>query len=355
MKCAVLTASEKLVIEEREVPVVGPFDVLIAVEVCGVCRTDRKAFVMGQRDLTLPRVLGHEIVGRIVELGNQVKNHQAGELVQVFPGVTCGSCEYCLTGLDHLCDKMQIIGFHLDGGFAEYLCIRGQGSEPPNLSRVPETLDPRSASLTEPLACSINMSKRLNMGEAETVLIIGAGPLGILNAQLASVLGARNIIIAEPLKARRVIAAKVSDCQLDSNEQTAEQVLELTHGRGADVVIPCASGSAPFRLALQTAAKRGRVGFFSGLTDISELTGHVLNSIHYRELTLTGSYGCSSAGNHEALGLLASGRVSMNDIPSRDISWSELPTFLRCLEPTEQSQLSGHVFTFFLPSQKASE
>ena len=343
MKCAVLTSNKKLQIIEREYPVCGPYDVIVAVETCGVCRADRKAFNTGQRDLIMPRVLGHEIVGHVHQIGAKVTDLSIGDRVQVSPGIFCGSCEYCLKGDDHLCNQMRIIGFHLDGGFAQFLHVPWNGCQSTILNKIPSHLDSKSAALTEPLACSLNLQKRLIMSNAQTVVIFGAGPLGLLSAQLAHSLGAERIVIVEPMASRRALAARFSDCQLDFNEHTVSQIAALTHNRGADVVLPCCPGNASLIMALQVTAKRGRIGFFSGLTDEADITNSALNSIHYRELTMVGAYGCSSADNREALAILASGKVNTADMPSADISWSQLPQVLSHLEPYE------HIFTYFNP------
>jgi L-iditol 2-dehydrogenase len=146
------------------------------------------------------------------------------------------------------------------------------------------------------------------------------------------------------LENRRRIAARFSDCQFDFNEQTIPLLMEFTHGRGADAILPCCPGNAPFLMGLNIAAKRGKLGFFSGLTDrTASITNSALNIIHYRELTVTGAYGCSSAHVREALDLLAAHKVSMEGVPSLDISWQELPVILSRLEPSE------HIITFFNP------
>ena len=343
MKSAILVSSGALEIIEQESPVCGPFDVILAIEVCGVCRTDRKAFNIGQRDLRLPRILGHEVVGTVQEIGREVTGFRPGERVQVSPGVFCGSCDYCVSGLDHLCDDMRIIGFHLDGGFAELLLVPGNEHAPAVLNKVPAGLDSRTAALTEPLACCLNLQQRLSLESAETVVIFGAGPLGILSAGLARFMGAQKIVIIEPMENRRALAAPFSDRQFDFDARTKAQILEFTGGRGADVVLSCCPGNAPFLMGLEIASKRGRIGFFSGLTDTVGITNTALNTIHYREITVAGSYGCSSSDNREALELLASGKISVAEAPSLDISWMELPETLSRLEPFE------HIFTYFVP------
>ena len=338
MKCAVLTSIGKLEIIERDVPETGSFGILITVEICGVCRTDRKAFFMGQRDLRMPGVLGHEIIGRVKETGARVLSVKPGDRVQVFPGVVCGECEYCKAGADNLCSELQIIGFHLDGGFSELLYLPGNAG----LNIIPENTDAKAAALAEPLACCLNMQKRMNIGEAESVVVFGAGPLGNLSAQLAHALGAKKVIMVEPCESRRKFAEGYSDYQLDFNDRTASHLSDITGGKGAGAVLLCCPGSAPFEMGLFAAAKRAEIGFFSGLTEKSISTA-AINLIHYKELTVIGGYGCTQKDNRNALELLTSGRISVKGAPANTISWRELEKNLREPEPTE------NIFTYFRP------
>jgi len=341
MKCAVMASFKGLEITEREETLCGHNDVIVAVKVCGVCRTDRKMFNMGHRDLILPRVLGHEIVGIVKEIGANVTGFQYGDRVQISPGVFCSSCEYCISGVDHLCDKMRIIGFHLDGGFTELLRVPIISNSTPILNKIPSSLDYESACLTEPLACSINMQKRMDLGTAESMVIFGGGPLGVLNVQLARFLGVRRIAVVEPMESRRKFISHLSDCSFDFDYKTTQNLLEFSKGRGVDAVISCCSSSSAFQMGLEIAAKRSRIGFFSGITDNVDIPNSALNIIHYKELYVIGSYGCSLSDNKEALALLATERISTMGAPSLNISWRELPENLTRLYPQES------VFTFF--------
>ena len=346
MKAAVLDSVGELRIEERELSSLRDHDVLVAIRVCGVCRTDRKSFLIGQRDLHPPRILGHEIAGVVQEVGPQVANHKAGDRVQVYPGIACGSCVNCLAGHDHLCDEMQIIGFHSDGGFAEYLLVEESvdyPTKPSVLNKLPDNLSFRIASLAEPVACSLNLLLRMNLDRAKYCVILGAGPLGIITAQLVRANSSASLAIVEPHAARRQIAAAFSDAQFDAGGQTIQQLLEFTNGQGADLIIPCCPGNEAFQLSLQLAAKRAEIGFFSGLTDTSSIPNQLLNTIHYRELSVIGSYGCSSSDVKGALGLLAAGALDIDRLPVLDISWDELPGNLA------DTSAQDHIFTFFWP------
>lgn len=343
LKCAILTKPETLEITQRPLPICNEYDVVVKVDTCGVCRTDRKAFSMGQRDLVLPRILGHEITGTVARIGSKVTSFAVGNRVQVAPGLFCGECCYCTEGLDHLCQKIQIIGFHLDGGFCQYIHIPGKDREPVILNELPADLDMETASLTEPLACCINLQKRLALEEAKYIVIFGAGPLGILSAMLARVVSKAKIIMIESHPHRLKIASQYCDYPLSTKKNVLNDVKEITKGVGADVVIPCCPGNEAFLMGLSLAAKRGRFGFFSGLVAQEGFPGAILNLGHYRELEIIGAYGCSLRHNREALKLLASRKVDVRDIASLTVSWQELPRILSQLKP------DNHIFTYFKP------
>jgi len=338
MKCAVLAKPKTLEIIDKPPPELTPNEVLLDIIVCGVCRTDRKCFSLGQRDLVMPRVLGHEIIGRAASVGEYVTGVNTGDIVHVHPGVFCGKCAYCKDGNDHLCDQMRIIGFHLDGGFSEQTLVSGK-----LLNKAPAGIDALNASLAEPLACSFNIQKRMEINKAETMVIFGAGPLGILSAQLARHLGAKQIAIVEPADSRRRIAERFCDFVTGFGTDTEKQILDWAKGRTVDAVLPCCPGNDPFTLGVRLLSKRGRMGFFSGLTDTAPVPNAALNNIHYGELSVIGSYGCSLSDCKYALELLGAGICGIKGAPYKEISWEGLPETLSNTDPQE------NIFTFFKP------
>ena len=325
LKAALLKGLEELILENRPIPDCGPGEVLVQLRVCGICRTDMKCLSQGQRDLRLPRILGHEIAGTVVQTGSGVASVSKGDRVQVAPGIPCGTCSYCLRGQDNLCDSMQIMGFHLNGGFAEYVLVPAAGVNNGVLQAVPEELSLSEAALTEPLACCVNMQKSLRVNKEDQLLIIGAGPLGVLNAKLAKAKGVRKIILLEEKEERLKKAENFElDYLLDTRKRNMpEEVMRITQGRGADVVIPCCPGTEPFSQGINFLAKRGRLGFFSGLTGGS-FPEKDLNLIHYKELLVVGAYGCSVGHNREALSLMAEGLIEVKNMITRRISLTEV-------------------------------
>ncbi|MFA4885628.1 MAG: zinc-dependent dehydrogenase [Desulfotomaculaceae bacterium] len=326
MKAALLEGIKTLKITEVETPKCKNGEVLIKVGACGLCRTDMKAYNQGQRDLRLPRILGHEITGTVSETGAGVAHFKTGDRVQVSPGLPCGRCFYCLGGLHQMCDSVQIMGFHYDGGFAEYVLVPANGINHGVLNKIPAHLSLQEAALTEPLACSVNMQETARVGLGDVVVIFGAGPLGILNARLARARGAGPVILVE-VNEERLASAENRDFDYRVNALTASpvnKIMEMTGGRGADVVIPCCPSPKNIDEGLTMLAKKGRFGFFSGLVQESKAPSPDLNMIHYKELSVFGAYGCSAQHNRTALALLASGAIKVKDMITRIIGLDEL-------------------------------
>ncbi|NQE45798.1 L-threonine 3-dehydrogenase [ANME-1 cluster archaeon GoMg2] len=328
MKAAVLVGIEDLEIVDIDIPSCSPGDILIRVEACAICKTDVKMFHVGHRDLKLPRVLGHEVAGTIVEVGAEVVDtFESGDRVQVAPGLTCGSCPFCVSGVPNMCDCMKILGFHRDGGFAEYMLVPANGVRNGCVNKIPPSLSFEVASLAEPLACCINAQTLCRIRPDDTVAIIGAGPIGHLNAQLARLLGASKVIIVEKSPQRIEFAERnnIADVIIDSRENDIVDVIrEETNNSGVDVVIPaCADPEVPVQ-GLKMLNKRGRIVFFSGLPYGYENICFDHNQIHYKEIQIFGAYGCTSEQNREAVRLLSAGRLKVKYLITHRITLHEL-------------------------------
>ena len=180
---------------DAPVPEPGAGEALIRVSVTGLCRTDLKIVRHGHRDLTLPRVPGEEVVGEIVALGSDATAFAPGDRVYVYPGVWCGECPSCRLGAENLCRQMRIMGFHRDGGFAEYVAAPLQ-----SLIRVPEGLGDEEAVFAEPLSCCLNALELGRVGEGDVLGVWGAGPAGTLLSRAGALRGAR-VVVVEPERA----------------------------------------------------------------------------------------------------------------------------------------------------------
>ncbi|MDH3360069.1 MAG: alcohol dehydrogenase catalytic domain-containing protein [Desulfobulbaceae bacterium] len=290
------------------IPQPGPGEVLLKVEVTGLCRTDLKIIEVGHRDLVMPRVPGEEVVGEICAIGADVPGFADGQRVYVYPGTSCEKCPPCLAGAGNLCKSMQIMGFHRDGGFAEYVVAPAQ-----SLIHVPENLTPDQAVFAEPLSCCLNAIELSRLQADETICIWGGGPAGLLLSRAALAKGAVPTII-EPNSKRREF----------SNSLPAVPANEMY-----DVCIIAVGDMAAYQEAIDHLKPRGRLIVFSGLPKDDYELACDFNKLHYLEQTIVGAYGCSYRHGEEALALLAAGKVKVDDMVSHRMELWDLKEALR--------------------------
>ena len=325
MKAAILKAPGNLVLAETAMPLCPAGGLIVKTQACSICTTDVKMFYHGQRDLVYPRILGHEIAGLVAESRAPDAIFKPGNRVQIAPGVNCGGCLACHRGADNQCDRIGIFGFNHDGGFAEYLAVPPQSVRYGGINLIPEGLSFEEAALAEPLASCLNGQQLAGVAEGDTVLIIGAGPLGLLHAMLARVRGAACILVAEPLPSRIKMAcpAKI-DRIIDLNcEDIEETVKQETARRGIDVIILACREAVAYPLP-KLLAPGGRICLFSGLPEDSAKFPLDANLVHYREITIVGAYGSTAAQNSAALGLIASGEVPVAWLITKRLSLGEI-------------------------------
>lgn len=325
MKAAILKAPGHLVLEEVARPACPEGGLLVKTGACSICRTDAKMYKRGHRDLAYPRILGHEVAGMVVESDATASLFKAGDRVQIFPGICCGTCPPCRRGADNQCQHIGIIGFSHDGGFAEYLSLPPQSVTAGGVNLLPAGLSYEEAALAEPLASCLNGQQLANVARGDSVLILGAGPIGLLHAMLARDREASRILVAECLPSRLKTAKPVSiDRIIDiEKESLAAVVPQETGGQGVDVIlVACAEADVSSLPALL--APRGRLCLFSGLPPEKAETLFDANLIHYRELTIVGAYGSTAAQNSAALELVASGRLPIGQLITRRLPLDEI-------------------------------
>ena len=306
MKAAILEKPGRLEIRDIRSPDCPAGGVRVKVKSCGICSSDAKMVAQGHRALNYPRIPGHEIAGVIEQ--SRTNTFKEGDRIQIAPGLRCGKCSYCLKGMDNLCPIREILGFTYDGGFAQYIAIPLEGATVGSLNIIPENINDADATLAEPLACCINAQSKINITENDTVLIIGAGPLGLLHALVAKHKGVKHILISEPQTHRRKIALHGwAHTVIDpGTEGITEKVMAATRNKGVDALIFACSQVSLNEVFMKLLAPAGRVSMFSGISSQLSPGRMDYNQIHYHEFFISGSYGCTVEQNRNALELISS-------------------------------------------------
>lgn len=317
MKVARFYAPGDVRIEDAAEPSPGPGEVKIAVRACSTCGTDLKIFRHGHHRIDPPRVMGHEIAGEIAELGEGTAGWAVGDRVQVIAAIPCGTCAECRRGRMTVCPNQESMGYQYDGAFANYLVVPAKVLAVDGLNRIPDGVGFAEASVAEPLACVLNGQELARVGAGDDVVVVGSGPIGCLHVRLARARGAGRVFLVELSRERLdraagLVAPDEAVCAQDGD--VVDQILKLTEGRGADVVITAAASGKAQEQALQYAARQGRISLFGGLPQDAPTITLDSNLVHYRELTVVGANGSSPAHNARALDLIATGAVPVSDL-----------------------------------------
>jgi L-iditol 2-dehydrogenase len=288
--------------------------VLLRVTACGICGTDVRTFFNGDRRISPPWVLGHEISGEVSEIGPAAAAEltqagiEVGSHVHCISTLWCGRCRLCRSGNEHLCVRHELMGFDYQGAYAELVAIPEIALK--NLFLIPDGLSDEEATFADPLSDAICGHKDLVVGLDETVAVIGAGPVGTAHAAISRREGAGHVMLLEFAKDRLDLAREIlgdermSYVDVSTTDGTAA-VREATGEIGADVVIvACSSGEAQEQ-AMEMAAPRGRVLYFGGLPKGTTHIRFPSNVLHYREVQVLGSYASRHRDQVHALDMLA--------------------------------------------------
>ena len=310
MKAILIEHIGSFFVREVPVPAIGAHDVLVRVTVTGLCRTDLKIVRAGHRDLVLPRIPGEEVVGIVEKIGGAVTRVQPGQRIYLYPGTCCGICPACRQGAGNLCRHMQIMGFHRDGGFADYVA-----APEASVITIPEQLTDDAAIFAEPLSCCLNGLERGGLQAGQTLGIWGSGPAGMLLRRAAEAQGA-SVWMVDPDPHRRAFSG----------------AHETPPAEGCDVAIVAVGSVAAYQQALDSLRPRGCLVFFSGLSPADAIQPFDFNTAHYLEQRTAGAYGCTYAHSEAAIGLLASGKIRVDDLVSHRLPLAELDTGLGIVE-----------------------
>ena len=321
MLAAVYHGPNDLRVEDVPLPRVGSGELLVRVLSASICGTDLRIF-HGNHRMYQPgtvRIPGHEVVGTIAEVGADVQDYSVGQRVFCAPNTGCGHCGQCITGNNNLCTDYEAIGVTCDGGFAEYVRISAKSVQQGNVIPIGELVDPAVAALMEPFACVVRGQNALRIQPGEVVLVLGAGPIGVMHVKLAKARGVGRVIVSEPVPDRAAQAARMGADRVvnPAVEDLKAVLLAESQGRGGDVIIVAAPVHAAQESTLDLAAIGGRINFFGGLPKDRPMINFDSNLVHYKELIVTGTTACSTADCWQAAQIVNSGLVDLADIVSR--------------------------------------
>lgn len=318
MKAGVMMAANRLEIQEMDIPSPGPEEILVKIKACGVCPTDVKKYVGSSHVPKLPFILGHEAAGTIEQLGAHVDKNafHIGDRVVMGNIIPCGVCPNCLNGNDTYvgmgsCDHQEIFGVTMDGGFREYAPVPAKIVYP-----MPDEMTFHEAALVEPVACCLNAIEKANIRMAETVLILGAGFMGLVQLELARMRGAR-VVITDILDERLALAKQLG-ADLTVNPQKEDLGAKLAAWNGgsqADVVLCSVGGRAVMQQGIAALNRGGRLIVIGGKIP-AETVELDPNELHYKQTSIIGAVSYTKAGFAQTIRLIADGRLSTKVLQS---------------------------------------
>lgn len=338
MKAVRLYDKNDVRVVEVPKPQIGPRELLIQVISAGICGTDIRMIRNGFPGVSseTPRTLGHEISGVITEVGREVEYYQPGMRVGVAPNMGCGICDSCVRGNLHLCSRYQALGVQMDGGFAEFVRIPEQALRFGNVMVIPESVSCDHAALAEPLSCVYNGIEQCPVKPGDDVLIMGAGPIGLMYGMLAKLSGAGRVYMNNRSTERLKQVGEIDPFFIPlQSEGIRERVLELTGGKGIDMCVTANPSPESQQLAVELAAMNGRINFFGGLPKDKQMVSLNTNMIHYKQLTVTGTTKANNDHFRKSLQFIANGTVDVSKLVSARFS---LERFDEALQYAASSQ-----------------
>ncbi len=303
----------------NKIPEVKAGEALVKVESCAICGSDLRILKHGNARVKPGTIVGHEISGKIVKLGKGISKFKVGDRVAIGADVPCGECIYCKTGRGNCCDINYAIAHQFEGGFSEYIHLNSMTIKFGPVHKIPKSINYDIAALAEPLACCINGYERglMNNTKGRSVVIFGAGPIGIMLAMLAPFYKAGKIIVIDPNQARLEKVKKMLKLKHVLNPEKTDillEIMKITKGLGADMIFTACPAIETHEQAIKIVAKHGVVNFFGGLPKTAPAISLLSNFIHYREAYITGSHGSTPAQHKKALDLIISKKIDVGKL-----------------------------------------
>ncbi|MBM3282681.1 zinc-binding dehydrogenase [Candidatus Gottesmanbacteria bacterium] len=319
LKAAILMGIKDMRVQEVDTPVPGKGEIVLKVRACAVCGSDIRIFYHGNDRVTYPAIIGHEISGEVFELGEGVEGFEAGDRLAVGADVPNMRDDWGKAGMANLCDINYAMGYQLQGGFAEYCLLNELVVNYGPVTKIPEHVSFEEASLCEPLACCINGLELAFMQPGKSILIIGAGPIGILLYRTAIAFGAGTVVLTDIEEARLNLARSLEiENVFNSKELSLPDI--AAHFRdckgGFNIVITACSSPEAQEEAVGVVSKRGVVNYFGGLPENARKISISSNTLHYSEAFITGSHGSTPRQHRLAMKIIADERIDVKSLVS---------------------------------------
>lgn len=307
MKAAFLIGAREFGMREVADPIAPSDGLVLRVKACGVCGSDLRRWKEGPPADSGGIVPGHEVSGVVEVVGKDVTRYAPGDRLAVAPDIHCGTCYYCDRGMYNLCNDLRLVGITpgYPGGFAEKMVLTSEILSNGIVHRVPDGVSFLEGALAEPISSVLAAHEKARTCLDDTVVVLGAGPIGCLHTAVCKARGAR-VIISEPSQERREMAKRFDPAAIVDpfDEDLTARVRELTHGLGADIAVCANPVAATQTQAVEIVRKAGRVILFGGLPKANPMTTLDGNRIHYGEILVVGAFSYHPTFHELALELL---------------------------------------------------
>jgi L-iditol 2-dehydrogenase len=320
VKAIVFKHKGKIALEEVPKPKIKSNEILLKVRAVSICGTDLKIKKFGH--FKNPRgkqiILGHEVAGEIEEIGSEVRGYEVGQRISLAPNIGCGVCWQCINCKTNYCENYEAIGISIDGAMAEFMKIPSGYIIQGNIVILKDNISFEEACLGEPLSTVICAAEAVNISPPDVVLVVGAGPMGILHVMVAKLRGAQKVIVSEISDTRREKALDLgADIAVNPLEENLKQIiLDNSYQRGADVIIIAAPSGKAQEDSLDLVARQGRINFFAGLPKGNDTINFKSNIVHYKNIVITGTTGQSVAQYRKSIEMIAAKNIDIKKIIS---------------------------------------
>jgi L-iditol 2-dehydrogenase len=337
MKALLLTEYKRMEVTEFDEPQVGPEDVLVQVEACGICGSDIHGYDGSTGRRIPPLVMGHEAAGIVVATGENVTDLPQGTRVTFDSMVSCGRCGFCRDGHGNLCDNRMVLGvscgeYRRHGAFAERISVPRR-----IVYRLPDSLPFEHAALVEAVSVAVHAANVTPMKLGDTAVVVGAGMIGLLTLQAIRAAGATQVIAVDLNDKRLTVAKELgADVVLRGDQcDVPSTIRELTDGRGADVALEVVGATTTIKTAIESVRKGGNVTLVGNVSPTIELP---LQSVVTREISLRGTCGCN--GEYpQCIDLMNRGVINVAPLITAKISLSDSPKWFERLHAGDPDQM----------------